>query len=340
MFNGDWILKRFFSSPKLTFIVLIILALTSIIGTIIPQNADNYFYLEKYGANLSLLFKLLSLIDLYHSWWFIGFLGFLSLNIIICSLNRFKKGKIGYFITHMSILIILSGGIIGSLAGFKEYLDLPEQEVRQVPHTDFYIKLNKFWLEYYPHSQMIKDYKSNITIIENGREILSKTIEVNYPLLYKGIRFYQASYEIDRIKEVTISIQGKAIRVKIGKEVRVPKTNLAVKAVDFIPDFVMNDGEVFSRSNEPNNPAVLLEVYQNATLKYKEWVFYKFPEFHHDAKKRIKFILKDFYPSYSTGLQIVKDPGVKIVWVGCALLMIGLIISLLFPIVNMNKLHL
>jgi len=327
MFNGDRILKRFFSSPKLTFIFLIILALISIIGTILPQNANHYFYLEKYGANLYSLFKVLSLIDLYHSWWFIGLLGFLSLNIIFCSLNRFKKGKIGYFITHISILIILLGGIIGNLAGFKEYIYLAEEEVRQVPHTDFYIKLNKFWLEYYPHSQMIKDYKSNITIIEDGREILSKTIEVNHPLLYKGIRFYQMSYEIDRIKKVTISIQGKDFRLKIGKKVRIPRTNLVVKAVDFIPDFVMDEEKVFSRSNELKNPAVLLEVYQNATLEYKEWVFYKFPELHHHYKHRIKFILKDFYPSYSTGLQIVKDPGVKIVWVGCVLLIVGLIIS-------------
>lgn len=270
---------------------------------------------------------MLSIIDLYHSWWFIGLWGFLSLNIIICSLNRFKKGKIGYFVTHLSILIILLGGIIGSLAGFKEYLYLAEHEVRQVPQTDFYIKLNKFWLEYYPDLQTIKDYKSKVTILEEGKEILSKTIEVNHPLQYKGIRFYQASYEIDRIKEVILSTEGKDFRVKIGKKVRVPETDLVVNATDFVADFVMDKGKVFSRSNEFNNPAVLLEIYQNATLKYKEWVFYKFPESHPSDKKRIKFILKDFHPSYATGLQIVKDPGVKVVWLGCVLLMIGLIIS-------------
>lgn len=296
-------------------------------GSIIPQNANPYFYLQKYGANLYTLFNILSIIDLYHSWWFIGLLGFLSLNIIICSLNRFKKGKIGYLITHLSILIILSGSIIGNLAGFKDYLYLTEQETKRVPQTNFYIKLNKFWLEYYPDLQMIKNYKSKVTILEEGREILSKTIEVNHPLEYKGIRFYQASYEIDRIKEITLSTEGKDFRVKIGQEVRIPQTDLVVKATDFVADFVMEEGKVFSRSNELNNPAVLLEVYQNATFKYKEWVFYKFPEFHHTDKKRLKFILKDFHPSYTTGLQIVKDPGVKVVWIGCVLLMIGLIIS-------------
>jgi len=41
---------------------------------------------------------------------------------------------------------------------------------------------------------MPKDYKSKLTVLENGKEVLTKTIEVNDPLFYKGIRFYQSSY--------------------------------------------------------------------------------------------------------------------------------------------------
>ncbi|MDI6736474.1 MAG: cytochrome c biogenesis protein ResB [bacterium] len=236
-------MKRFFSSPKLTFILLILLASLAIIGTIIPQNEPHYLYIEKYGYNLYRLLKIFSITDVYHSWWFIGLLEFLSLNIIICALNRLKTCRqtltkprqLGYFATHLSFLIILSGGMIGSLWGFKDNLYLKEGEVRHVPQTNFHIKLNKFWLEYYPDSKMIKDYKSNLTIIENEKEILTKTIEVNEPLSYKGIRFYQASYEID--------------------------------------------------VNE---------------------------KFHH---------------FYYSGLQVVKDPGVWVVWLGCSLLMLGLIMG-------------
>jgi len=329
---------------------------------------------------------MLSITDVYHSWWFIGLLAVLSVNIIICSLNRFKSilikpkievnddfisrldtntkisykkeglenviitalknknykikmtstglfgekgkiGRLGSFITHLSILIILLGGIISSLGGFKEFIHLHEQKITQVPYTDLYIKLNKFWLEYYPNSQMIKDYKCNLTIIENKSEILAKTIEVNYPLAYKGIRFYLVNYGIEAINEVTINVNGRDFRVKIGEGFKIPDGDLKVKAVDFIPDFVIAKGKVFSRSNEPNNPAVLLEIYEDAALKYKEWVFYKFPGFHHQHEKGIKFILKDFHPSYYTELDVVKDPGVKVVWVGSTLLIIGLIIS-------------
>jgi len=43
--------------------------------------------------------------------------------------------------------------------------------------------------------QMIRDYFSDLAIIENGKEVLSKTIEVNHPLHYGGYHFYQHSYD-------------------------------------------------------------------------------------------------------------------------------------------------
>ena len=42
---------------------------------------------------------------------------------------------------------------------------------------------------------MVRDYFSDLTIIEDGKETLTKTIEVNHPLHYKGYHFYQDSYD-------------------------------------------------------------------------------------------------------------------------------------------------
>lgn len=42
---------------------------------------------------------------------------------------------------------------------------------------------------------MIRDYFSDVVILENGKEKISKTIEVNHPLHYKGYHFYQDSYD-------------------------------------------------------------------------------------------------------------------------------------------------
>ena len=57
----------FFSSVKLTIVLLLSLAATSIIGTLIPQNEDPAAYLKAFGGYLFQLFNILDLFDMYHS---------------------------------------------------------------------------------------------------------------------------------------------------------------------------------------------------------------------------------------------------------------------------------
>src|SRR3972149_9745736 len=139
-------------------------------------------------------------------------------------------GRLGPMISHVSIFLILIGAAISGVVGFRSFLPLYEGVPVSIPQGDFSIVLDKFWIDYYENGK-VKDYFSTLTIIDNGKRVLKKTIQVNNPLHYKGIWFYQ-------------------------------------------------DGNA-------------------------------------DA---------DAPPQYS-GLQMAKDPGVNIVWVGSGLLMVGLFIS-------------
>ncbi len=58
----------------------------------------------------------------------------------------------------------------------------------------FSVRCDDFEVEFYENSQMPREYKSWLTVIEDGKEVMRKAIEVNDPLTYKGITFYQASY--------------------------------------------------------------------------------------------------------------------------------------------------
>jgi len=83
--NAVW---RFFASVKLALIVLIILAIISIIGTLIKQGQEPAYYVKEYGANLAHLFETLNFTNMYSSWWYVALLALFAVNLVVCSIER------------------------------------------------------------------------------------------------------------------------------------------------------------------------------------------------------------------------------------------------------------
>ncbi len=80
---------KFFSSVKLAVVLLIILAVVSVIGTVIQQNQAPEDYLREYSQGTVELFETLGFFDLYHTWWFVLILLMFTANLTICTLERF-----------------------------------------------------------------------------------------------------------------------------------------------------------------------------------------------------------------------------------------------------------
>lgn len=78
------------SSLRLTIGLLIVLAVVSIFGTVIPQNAAPEEYLRVYKAATYKILHILGFLDMYRSWWFVFLLALLCLNLIACSVGRFR----------------------------------------------------------------------------------------------------------------------------------------------------------------------------------------------------------------------------------------------------------
>lgn len=78
-------------SVKLTLFLLILLAFSSVFGTLIPQNEGTIQFAEKMGPGLARFFYSLQLFDLYHSVWFRLIILCLVFNLIACSFNRFPS---------------------------------------------------------------------------------------------------------------------------------------------------------------------------------------------------------------------------------------------------------
>jgi len=79
---------RFFASIKLALITLIVLASTSIIGTLIKQGQAPSYYVQEFGANLARFFKILNFTNMYKSWWFATLLCLFAINLVVCSIER------------------------------------------------------------------------------------------------------------------------------------------------------------------------------------------------------------------------------------------------------------
>jgi cytochrome c biogenesis protein len=83
--SGVW---SFLSSVKLTIFLLALIALFAVIGTVIPQRDAAVEFSRQISPGLSSFLHKMQLFDLYHSIWFFLLTALLSLNLIVCSLER------------------------------------------------------------------------------------------------------------------------------------------------------------------------------------------------------------------------------------------------------------
>ena len=255
-----------------------------------------------------------------------------------------RKRTLGLFgsdVVHLGLLIILIGGIVSGMGGIRANINISEGQTVPVLHADFKLRLDTFETEFYPNGS-VKDWKSTLTVIENESPRLTKTIEVNYPLSYKGYVFYQSGYgwdwknpilEIWIKKSSDLSLLKKA-SIRLREKVVWEEENIEFSALQFVPDFVIDGNQVRTRSLEPNNPAAFIEAFRGEDKISSGWVFAKFPDFsrmHSEKESDYVFELKDIQAAQYSGIQMSKDPGVNLIWAGCALLMAGLFLAFYWP---------
>jgi len=68
--------------------------------------------------------------------------------------------------------------------------------------------------------------------------------------------------------------------IAIGEEAALGDSGLTLRVVAFIPDFVMGDGGITSRSADPQNPAARVVISEEGKGDYEGWLFGAMPEIH------------------------------------------------------------
>lgn len=98
-------------------------------------------------------------------------------------------------------------------------------------------------------------------------------------------------------KEVKLEITDNARKsssvatFKVGDATPLGKDGFKVKVEAFVPDYAISDSRIESRSNEPKNPAVLVELFEGDKSVARGWVFKDFPEFNSYNNPRFKLVL-------------------------------------------------
>ncbi|MEJ2032125.1 MAG: cytochrome c biogenesis protein ResB, partial [Deltaproteobacteria bacterium] len=86
--NSLW---QFLASVRLALFTFFIIAAASIFGTVIPQNQPYEKYVQIYGPKVAELFRVLNFTDMYNSVWFLALLAVFSMNLIVCTIDRFPN---------------------------------------------------------------------------------------------------------------------------------------------------------------------------------------------------------------------------------------------------------
>lgn len=252
--------------------------------------------------------------------------------------ERNRISEMAVYLVHASLLLIFLGGIVDAEFGWRAFLSLTRgEQASQVRSQNggkhefpFTVRCDSAGQENYPDGTP-RRWWSNLSVLKNGREVLRKQIVVNDPLVYGGLRFYQASYgmngKLDRLSLTATGRDGanvKDITLGVGETVSLD-ADTAVRLAEFIPDYVVGDGSVYARSDDLVNPAAHLVVEsRRASLPVNVWLP-PIPGVEQNAASPYTFEGKSIQMAYFTGLEVSHEPGQSAVWAGVILMGFGLV---------------
>lgn len=241
--------------------------------------------------------------------------------------------RLGAYIVHASIIIIFLGVLVGNYFGFKAFVFIPEGTVTSVIYQSddeqseislpFTLRCNTFGIDYYANG-MPKEYRSDLTIIEDFKETINKQITVNDPLNYRGLSFYQSSYRSITDQYLVEITQRAANNDGVDLKKFYRKMYIGAREQKNLIDDVVSL-EIIDTGRDGHGHGPYKVRLDDGSGAPSEIVF--------EDKKPVSVTLHEeayeilIRQRFATGLQVVKDPGVFLVYLGFGALLIGLYIA-------------
>jgi cytochrome c biogenesis protein len=107
--------------------------------------------------------------------------------------DRNRLAPLATLISHLAVLLLLPGAVLSG-SGWREEVTIGPGQTAAVGHAAGLAARNdQFAVERYADGS-VAAYRADITLIEDGREVAHRPVQVNQPLTYGGLGFYLSGY--------------------------------------------------------------------------------------------------------------------------------------------------
>lgn len=225
-------LWSFFSSIRLTLYLAYAMTIDTVIGSLsVMNNPELYEGIDR-AVLIDWWFET-GIQNMGPLWWIpllVVLVSLFGLNTVVCSIDRLipicryyfretvekvtiggkdleeedpslfkKKRSLAPFypyIAHIGFLIALIGHLVGSTGGFKSYGNvIAEGAAMEVPNNrGLYLLLDRFDVRMHRYGYP-EEMKSHVRLVAENKVVAEKVVEVNSPLIYKGLAFYASDFQ-------------------------------------------------------------------------------------------------------------------------------------------------
>lgn len=210
---------------------------------------------------------------------------------LLAEKNRFSRW--GPYINHIGLILFLLAILARSIPGWQmdAYISVPDGDTVQIAGTNYYLKSEKFTVEFYTDDELpdelkgtarAKKYETKAILYEcvsdcNDplkepvlEEVKKDDITVNHPLTYKGLKLYQFDFDLtprlNSVKPVLVDKRTGDVYGPFYLPMKEAETQhkLGPFTLDLIAnymEFALNsEGKPTTLSREPNAPAFVFSV--------------------------------------------------------------------------------
>ncbi|MDI9628435.1 MAG: cytochrome c biogenesis protein ResB [Acidobacteriota bacterium] len=243
--------------------------------------------------------------------------------------DKWHLAPFGTAAAHIGIVVIMAGFLLSSLTGFRDdQFTLTIGHPTEVGHGTGLVAEAKSFVDSYYDNGAPKDYVTDLVLTRDGQQVARQEVRVNEPLSYDGIMFHQAYFGVAAVMQITDAHGQVIFRDGVPLEWTTKDGSMTYGVLQ-VPG---HDRELFvigsasGRTDTGIAPGQMrIEVYPGGedvplgTAILDQGGYVDVDGLTYTFEREQQF----------TGLLVKRDPGVGVVWLGSALLILGTCLTLL-----------